>query len=303
MSDYLFSFIIKDWETWSRVFCSTSEFTPLIKKILTENGLPHTPVESCYPGTNGVFKTGEYIVKIFFPIESGEDSLPDFRSELYAMERANRLGVAVPKLLAKGEIRDRYLFRYLIMDYVDGRMLCDIKDELTRDTKWNIGRQLRTIVDAWATQCENFNGVDPIERGLQSKRWADAPEDLKKKRSEILHSLRENERVFVHCDLTGDNLILHPGGRLTVLDFADSMSAPAIFEDMPVICDAFSFDMDFLRGFYQNRTVEEIAELCTRAVLCHEFGYQGAVSLFGAVKTIDELYRNIYAKLIVTRNQ
>ncbi len=297
MPDVLFHFEIKDWKTWSQVFCSIPEFTPLIGEILEIEGLPYAAPEGCYPGTNGVFKVGNLVVKIFAPAESEEDSLPDYRAELFAMKRADRLGVPVPRLMANGEIRDRYLFRYLIMECIDGELLRDVRHTLSVQQKREVGRQLRRIVQAWGTECENFNEADAIARGLRNKRWQNAPAGLLLARRETLEGLRREPRVFVHCDLTGDNLMLDRDGRLVVLDFADSILAPAIFEHMPVICDAFDFDRDFLSGYFGNTPDDEIAAVCTRAILCHEFGYWTLTELFGAVGSADDLYQRILEKL------
>lgn len=68
---------------------------------------------------------------------------------------------------------------------------------------------------------------------------------------------------------------------ITVVDFADSLCAPAIYEDMTVICDAFSFDKDFLKGYYRNYNSEEIIEICINAILCHEYGYHVVKNVFG----------------------
>jgi serine/threonine protein kinase len=297
MPGYLFNYIIKDWETWSGVFSSKEEFEPLIRELLTQNGLPDAPAENCYPGTNGVFKAGNVIVKLFVPIESGMDSLPDYRSELFAQERAKRLGVSVPVLLAKGEIQDRYLFRYLIMEYIEGGMLRDIRDGLDTEEKTELGLELRGIVDRWGTKCEDFNGVDAIARALTGRYWKGAPVKLLKKRIGLLERLKDEERVFTHCDLTEDNLIIGKDGRLVVLDFADSVIAPKMFEDMPVICGAFDFDMDFLRGYYGDISEEEAADICVPAILCHEYGYPAIKSLFGDVEDEEDLYRRVLERL------
>jgi hypothetical protein len=75
MPGYLFNYIIKDWETWSGVFSSKEEFEPTDQELLTQNGCGRA-AENCYPGTNGVCKAGNVIVKLFVPIESGMTACP-----------------------------------------------------------------------------------------------------------------------------------------------------------------------------------------------------------------------------------
>lgn len=47
------------------------EFTPLVRKIFLREGLEFTCLENLTPGTNAAFRTGNYVVKIFAPRESG----------------------------------------------------------------------------------------------------------------------------------------------------------------------------------------------------------------------------------------
>lgn len=299
MLKYFFDYDIHDWHTWGKVYCSKEEFMPLIKRIFEQEGLAFQPVENCKPGTNGVFRVGNYVVKVFVPLESGYDSLPDYKAEIFAMKRVNAIGVSVPRLIAKGQMQDKYLFRYIIMDYVKGNMLGDIKDTLSREQKITIGKNLSNIVKSWATPCENFNGVDVIQKTLSSKRWEDAPEDIKVAQKEYLEGLDEKSFVFVHGDLTEDNLIVEPDGKVTVLDFADSLCGPSIYEDMNLICDAFHFDRDFLEGYYGTIGIEELLEICLNSILCHEYGYHTIKNIFGPVNDRNELREKMICKLTV----
>lgn len=86
---------------------------------------------------------------------------------------------------------------------------------------------------------------------------------------------------------------------ITVVDFADSLCAPAIYEDMTVICDAFSFDKDFLKGYFRNYNSEEIIEICINAILCHEYGYHVVKNVFGPVNSYNELSGRIKGRLAI----
>lgn len=299
MVNHLFNFEIKNWKTWENVYCSKEEFTPLIKKIFHNEGLNFKPLENCKPGANGVFRVGKYIAKVFVPLESGYNSLPDYKAEVFALERANEIGVSVPNLVAKGHIQDKYLFRYLIMDFVEGDTLGDIKSTLSSAEKIHIGKNLRSIVQRWATRCDNFNGINVMERTMNSKWWQDAPEEIKEKQKKYLENLKVEPLVYVHGDLTEDNLIIGSNGKITVIDFADSLCAPAIYEDMTVICDAFSFDKDFLEGYYGNSSSEELLETCINSILCHEYGYHVVKNVFGPVNSFNELKDKIRGKLAI----
>ncbi len=242
-------------------------------------------------------------MKVFVPLESGYDSLPDYKAEIFAMKRVNAIGVSVPRLIAKGQIQDKYLFRYIIMDYVKGKMLGEIKDTLSREQKITIGNNLSNIVKSWSTPCENFNGVDVIHKTLNSKRWEDAPADMKVAQKKYLEGLEEKSFVFVHGDLTEDNLMVDPNGKVTVLDFADSLCGPSVYENMNLICDAFHFDRDFLEGYYGTICTEELLEISLNAILCHEYGYHTVKNIFGPVNHMKELRDKMICKLTASKNK
>lgn len=90
----LFTFELNGWNSRSKVFQSIKDFQPLIKYIYESNSLPLSQIEQCTPGTNAVFKVGSTVIKIFAPKESGFDSDSDYVTELFGMERANKLGIS-----------------------------------------------------------------------------------------------------------------------------------------------------------------------------------------------------------------
>ena len=214
------------------------------------------------------------------------------------MERANALGVSVPKLVVRGAIADRYLFRYLVMEYIQGETLGDRRASLSSGEKREIGRQLRRIVDGWATPCGDFNGIDVIARSLRSPRWRAAPERFRAEWEQFLRGYRGGDNVYVHGDLTAENLLVCPNGKLTVIDFADSVRAPEIYETMPIVCDAFCFDRDFLEGYFGHYDPATLAKRCLEGILIHEYGWQTAKGLFGDFESIRELFDKVYRRLL-----
>lgn len=96
----LFAASINGWASWAQVFQSINAFEPLIKYIFKCHDLPWSEIEHCIPGTNAVFKVGGWVVKIFAPNESGFDTDFDNKTEHFGLERANRLGISAPQLVA-----------------------------------------------------------------------------------------------------------------------------------------------------------------------------------------------------------
>ena len=116
----LFTHTIRSWRDWSRVFQSIPAFTPLAREICRREGLPWAELTPLTPGTNGVFRCGEAVLKIFFPKESGLDPALDFSTELAAAQQAASWGVPTPPVLAHGCLQDKYRFYYIATQYSPG---------------------------------------------------------------------------------------------------------------------------------------------------------------------------------------
>ncbi len=142
----LFFETIGNWGDWGRVFQSIPAFTPLVREIFRREGLPFAPLQNLTPGTNGVFRCGDLVVKVFFPQQSGLDPEPDFRNEAAVCGHLTKLGVPVPKLLAQGLVRDKYDFYYLITQYIPGQEAGDWLPAASPGEKEAFARQLKELL-------------------------------------------------------------------------------------------------------------------------------------------------------------
>ena len=61
----LFNHNIKNIKDWAGIFQDKTAFAPLVKEIFRRHGLDFTGIDSCTPGSNAVFRSGGFIVKIF----------------------------------------------------------------------------------------------------------------------------------------------------------------------------------------------------------------------------------------------
>lgn len=84
--------------------------------IFNSHSLKFEEIEHCTPGTNAVFKIGWFIAKIFAPIESGMNTNSDYRTELFGIERANKLEISAPQLVASGIVEELFSFEKPYMD-------------------------------------------------------------------------------------------------------------------------------------------------------------------------------------------
>jgi hypothetical protein len=96
------------------------------------------------------------------------------------MERANRLGISTPQLLAYGTIEDKYMFPYLIMEHISGGSLGQLESGMTDNDKMKLAMQLREITDIMNTPCEPFNDCDVVNGALHCGRWSSFPMNFQK---------------------------------------------------------------------------------------------------------------------------
>jgi serine/threonine protein kinase len=281
-----FSAGIHDWTSWGQVYQSIDDFEPLAEQIFTREDIPFQALGHLKPGTNAVFSSGCYVVKIYAPEESGMDTLSDYQTELFGLSRAEKLLIPVPKLVASGCVQDKYLFRYLIMEKAEGIELGVVEKTLSAGEKREIGIKLRSMIDILSTPCLPFNKIDVLRRAYDNRRWQAYPGGFQAERDAYLNTLTipENEKVFVHGDLNPDNVMIKKDGaeiKLCIIDFADALSAPLAYEYATVASVLFCFEEPYMSGFFGSYRAEDIADLCIKGLLLHEYGADSIGSLIG----------------------
>ena len=284
---YLFDHTITTLEEWAAVFQNIEAFEPLVRHILDLHGLPQTAIENTTPGSHAVFRCGEYLVKIFAPDCFGWDCESDFVTEVVTMRRANRLGIAVPELAAHGRIGDRYHVRYLIQRFIDGTEFG--KKELSADEKRNVGKQLRVICDKMNVPCEPFNGYDFLAGALTCPKWNIFPESFRRERAEFLRNRSHGGAVYVHGDIHADNAIFGNDGRVWILDFADSVTAPVEYEYAALFPGLFRMETPYFDGFFGTWKPESVADMLTYGLCLHKFGANILTEMAEDVSGIDSI--------------
>jgi serine/threonine protein kinase len=290
----LFKADVSNWSDWGRVYQSVEAFEPLIKHICEKEKIPYGKTEHCTPGTNAVFKVitsdeRTLVFKIFAPKESGMDTDSDYNTELFGMSRAKRLGVSVPELIAYGDISDKYLFRYMVMEYIDGAAIGDVERGMTDAQKFDFAYKLRQITDKLNTPSERFNSCDIIERARKNKRWSGFPEKFNRERLDFLKRYKLQNEVYVHGDLNPDNILIGSDEKLYIIDFADAMIAPVEYEWAVVTCELFCFEKPYIKGFFGNISEDELTEICFNGLLIHDFGAEIIKVNLGDPSRIEDL--------------
>ncbi|MCL2771857.1 MAG: phosphotransferase [Oscillospiraceae bacterium] len=272
MTEYIFKSEISGKASWAKIYQSIEIWEPLINFILEKENLPVSKIENLSPGTNAVFKSGGYVVKIFSPIEADYGGEAEYKSESYALSFAQSHGVSVPKVIANGEIDDKYHFLYMIMKYIEGVEFNEASAKFTDDEKFAFAKRLREFTDLMNIPCEDFNGIDAIRDPCRHKRWDEYSENFKKERLEYLNTHDFGEKVLVHGDLGNDNMLIDNAGNIYIIDFADSIVAPQSYEHAYLISVLFKFDKSYLQGYFGEYKASELVDICFDGILIHDFG-------------------------------
>lgn len=263
----LFTEVIDSENSWGRICQRLDIFQPLIKHILIHESLPLGEISNTKPSANAVYKAGNLIVKIFAPKESRHNAESVYKTELFGQERALSLGVPVPKIYASGIIKDKYEFPYIVSGFIDGVELKEIFGGMRSDEKYILGQKLREIADKLNTPCEPFNEFDCIgsaEGGyvgwLIDLGFNEKYLDERKKHIYSL-GLNKDDLVFCHGDFDICNILYGAAGEIYLLDFADSILAPACIEHMTIALSA-DFDKSFVNGYFGEISIDELADVC-----------------------------------------
>lgn len=299
MERFRFDRRIDGHKSWGEIHCAADVFEPLASYIFGLEEISYTGrLENLTPGTNAVFGAEDMVIKIFAPVQSGFGSKKDYASELFGFEHAMRQGVAVPKLLAKGETEatgpqgDRYLFRYLIMERLAGREIGDVRSGLDSTAKLQTGRDIRELTRRLNVPVTEFDAHRPEDFLHTNERWSVFSDSFNRERIEYASKRLESDRlrVFVHGDITAENLLIS-GTGLYLIDFADCMIAPPEYELPPVLLDAAAADPDIIAGYMgADINVEKLRDDCFYGILLHDFGANIISDAIGKPEQLTDIF-------------
>ena len=304
MSAPLFQETITNWQDWGRVFQSIPAFTPLAREICRREGLPWRPLSPLTPGTNGVFRCGDLVLKIFFPKESGLDPEPDFRTETAACRQAAAWGVPTPQPAAQGMISDKYDFYYLATAYSPGKEAGDWLSAASPAQQERFVEQLKELLSRLNHPSLGLLPDRDLRReARENPRLEKLSPKLRKDLLARLETLDLENPVLVHGDLTGENLLVGEDGSLTVIDWADAHLAPDWYELGPIVFELFQGDGQLWRLF-AGKDPEGFLEQLLDCLCIHDFGpdflVQWAQRLerepFTALEEVQELLRKTLKK-------
>jgi aminoglycoside phosphotransferase (APT) family kinase protein len=283
-----------------------------VEHIFRNENLPIESIETLKPGTNAVFKVGSYVIKIFAPPGMGQDFGINIDVELFGLRWAEEQNVPAPRLIASGAVEDKYHFKYMIMDYIDGKLFSEIEDSLSYDDKVSIGQKIRSITNKLNRPCENFTPsvhlpsanapsatdffplhIDVMQHAFDDEEWEDEgfPASFQEERLSYLRNFRmdDREKVYCHGDFHVENILVDDNLNVYIVDFADAMYAPAEYEQVYVVSALFCFEKPYMVGYFGDYTVEDIVNLCMTWLPIHVWGHSTVVGNLKLVADIVSL--------------
>ncbi len=308
MADYLFQPVIENWKTWGEIFCSISAFFPLIREIFQKEKLVLGEIQNLTPGTNAVFRCGNYVIKIYAPAESGLDCSRDFYMEKTLLHFAAKLGIAAPNYITSGEFCDKYRFPYLIMDYAEGTEGGTWLKNCTVRQKKAAVRQLKKLLERLhqpACELPPFPAADIKRRALENPRLQQLSAPLAEEIKRRIGAVAMDNLVLVHGDITGENVLVTPDGKPMLIDFADACIAPSCYELPPLLIELFRFEPQLVREWIGSTDFEPFLDQFIDGLALHDFG-PDLIQTFldrqgipvSAIHTLRDL-RNIFSALLL----
>jgi len=245
----------------------------LINAIFLKHELEIGEIENLTPGTNAVFRINDKVIKIFAPIESGYSTDDDYFIELSALKHANDVRITAPLLVCTGSIDDRYLFRYIIMDFIHGQDAEHKLELYNTIQKSNFAHKLNKITEKLnAKVTQSKIPLFDLNSCLESSRWGEFSDSFCKDRNAFIRSKTFSDFVYTHGDLTGENMIIDDNDDIYIIDFADSRIAPHYYEWPPIIFALFGCNPTMMEAYFGDFHNDEFYKMVTLSLVIHEFG-------------------------------
>lgn len=289
---------IVTWQDWCDSFQNIDTFKGIIYEILYRHNLRIDKIENTFPGTNAVFKVGEYIIKIFVPTEVKPWDEDDYAKELKTALYNKQISKYTTKLLAYGIIEKRFLWKYLVFKFFEGKHMYEIIDQLTSKEKQIVASQIRGfLTDFNVKPKELYDNTDVINRIISGNRWNFLNEVVKKELFGYIKSLDISDSVIVHGDITGDNVLINKND-IVIIDFGDSCIAPFYYEYAPIILDLFKLDKELISLFFDGE-IDDLIKLVIKSIMIHDFGGDFAAKLLHKyqVASLADLQDLLYSEI------
>ncbi|MCU0522866.1 MAG: aminoglycoside phosphotransferase family protein, partial [Anaerolineae bacterium] len=260
---------------WGQVFTDVDTWTPAVLEICRRAHIPVRSIEAGYPGSNAVFVVNKHtptvaVIKIYAPLWP----------EDYTLERvlhpilSRWPDIGAPQLLAEGTLGTDGAWPFIVLSYVPGEPIREIREDIPRcdllAASRDLGHRLRVLHDI---PIDHLGALDTRPEGWQrtAERYLTQTVEKLRARKALPKTVLERIPGFVHAvlqesaglamvltsgDVTEDHVMLEERDGHWVLsgliDFADALVAPRDYEWVALWFSALDRDDGCLRAFREG---------------------------------------------------
>ena len=232
---FLFNTTLINKKNWLEAIKNTVEVNNLITYIFEKEKIRVSSLYPLTPSTNAVYRVGCYVIKVFAPEIIGYPAEEEFKREIYMLMNLELSGIKAPRLYSKGIIEDKYVFYYLITEFITdsitaSKFLINSKPHVTYDFLIN----LQLVID----KIHQIKADNNLTQLLSRKTACYLKGELEFERVKLVNNFlitkSPSKNVFVHTDLSGDNILINKNHEIIIIDFEDWMYSNEAIE-LPAI--------------------------------------------------------------------
>ncbi len=265
----------KSLREWGQVFTDVDIWAPAVREVCRRARIPVRSIEAGYPGSNAVFivnKRGPSIavVKIYAPLWP----------EDYAIERilhpilSRWPEIGAPHLLAEGRLCADGAWPYIVLSFVSGEPIREIREDISRRdflaAARDLGHRLKVL---HSIPTADLGGLDTSPDGWRRTAEQHLTQSIEKLRARkalpktvldlvpgfvraVLQDSTTTPIVLVSGDVTEDHVLLEErDGHRTLsglIDFADALVAPREYEWIALWFSALDRDTASLHACFEG---------------------------------------------------
>lgn len=158
------------------------------------------------------------------------------------------------------------------MDFMNGQEAEHKLPTFTDEQKTNFALALKCITEKLNIPTTSKSIPQLTINDYHNNGWNVFPESFCESRKTFINHFSFNDPVYVHGDLTSENIIISDDGAIHIIDFADSHIAPYYYEWPPIVFDLFGCDPIMMAAYFGDYHHDEFYEYLTVSLLIHEYG-------------------------------
>lgn len=232
---FIFNTTLKNKKNWLEANSNSVEVHNLISFICKKEKIRVNNVYPLTPSTNAVYRVGCHVIKVFAPEIVGYPAEHEFKREIFMLINLELCGVNAPRLHSYGNINDKYVFYYIITEFIDDSVTAS---KFMLNSSPHIINDFLTNLQLVVNKIHNIKADKNLTKLLSRKPSCCFKGDLEVERISLVNNFINNEalsqNVYVHSDLTGNNILINKNNKITIIDYEDWMYSNEVIE-LPAI--------------------------------------------------------------------